>query len=433
MSVPRAVAAFLVAGLVVLAAVATVLLYAEHRSATAEAIRQARTLTTVEARDVVGQVLDDAALKPGPAQEALDRVIRQRVLSPQVVRVKIWDPTGRIIYSDDTKLIGRTFVLAREEAYALDTGRTSAEVTNLSAAENIDEKHYGRLLQVYLGVRTPQGTKVLFETYQPYSVITEASRRLWMSTLPVIVGGLVVLYLIQVPLAYRMASRLRASQEERERLLVQSLATSDRERAVIAADLHDGVAQGLAGTSYILSAGAEKARTSDREAAETMARAATDLRRWVRELRSLIVTITPPTLHAQGLGVSLADLVATLEVRGVDVKLDVTGTDNLDETTEALLYRGAQEAVRNIVRHAEARNVELMVSRTTSSNGHGEQMVLIVRDDGKGIDPAAPARARGRGSVGLGLLDALTRSQGGELAIHGEPGTGTTFTLKLRP
>jgi len=108
----------------------------------------------------------------------------------------------------------------------------------------------------------------------------------------------------------------------------------------------------------------------------------------VRELRSLVVTITPPQLHVQGLATSLADLAATLEVRGltVTVDVDVIGTEELDETTETLVYRAAQEAVRNIVRHADAGMVTLRLSRdaTSVSGGREEVLVLRVRDDGRG-------------------------------------------------
>lgn len=81
-----------------------------------------------------------------------------------------------------------------------------AEVSDLDEAENAQEAHYGTLLQVYLGVRTPTGQPLLFETYQPYDTIHEASRRQWLTSLPVLVGGLVLLYLVQAPLAYRRAA-----------------------------------------------------------------------------------------------------------------------------------------------------------------------------------------------------------------------------------
>ena len=279
------------------------------------------------------------------------------------MRVKVWDATGRIVYSDDKSLVGLRFPLATDDLAVLKTGGASAEVSNLTASENMGEKKFGTLLQVYLGVRTPTGQRLLFETYQPYQTITDASRRTWLTSLPVLLGGLVLLYLVQAPLAYRMARRLKRSQDEREALLLASLAASDKERATIAADLHDGVVQGLAGASYSLSAAAERARDIDADTAQVMTATAADLRRWVRELRSLVVTITPPQLHVQGLATSLADLAATLEVRGLAVTVDVTGTEQLDETTETLVYRAAQEAVRNIVRHADANVVTLSVAR----------------------------------------------------------------------
>jgi two-component system, NarL family, sensor kinase len=431
-SVPKAVAAFLVAGLVVLTAVGIALALALRQTATDEAIREARALTKLEATSVVGQVLLDQALVPGPAYDALDRVVRQHVLGSQIVRVKVWDATGRIVYSDDAELVGKSFPLASDELTVLETGGASAEVSNLTRSENMGERKFGTLLQVYLGVRTPTGQRLLFETYQPYQTITDASRRTWLTSLPVLLGGLVLLYLVQAPLAYRMARRLKRSQDEREALLLASLAASDKERAMIAADLHDGVVQGLAGASYSLSAAAGRARDIDADTAQVMTTTAADLRRWVRELRSLVVTITPPQLHVQGLASSLADLAATLEVRGLAVTVDVTGTEQLDETTETLVYRAAQEAVRNIVRHADARAVTLSVARDgTMSSGRGEEaLVLHVRDDGCGFE-AGGTSARGRGSVGLELLSALVTSHGGTLTIDAAPGRGTELVMRV--
>ncbi len=430
-SVPRAVATFLVAGLVVLSAIGAVLALALRQTATTEAIREARTLTSLEAEQIVGPVLVDDALVPGPAYDTLDRVVRQRVLGDLIVRVKIWDATGRIVYSDDTSLVGMSFPLEPEELELLKTGGASAEVSDLSRAENLDERQYGRLLQVYLGVQTPTGQRLMFETYQPYQTIIDESRRTWLSSLPVLLGGLVLLYLVQVPLAYRMARRLKRSQDEREALLFASLAASDRERAAIAADLHDGVVQGLSGASYSLSAAAERVRHRDTKAAQMMTDTAMDLRRWMRELRSLVVTITPPALHIQGLAASLADLAATLEVRGLAVSVDVTGTEQLDEATETLVYRAAQEAVRNIVRHADASTVTLSVERATAiGGGRQEMLVLRVRDDGRGFETGATS-ARSRGSVGLELLSAIVTSHGGSLTVESALGEGTELTLKV--
>src|SRR5689334_16139930 len=88
-SVPKAVAAFLAPGLLVVLLIGVFLVVAQRRTATAEAIRDARTLTNLEAVDVVGPLLTDAALAPGPAHDALDAVVRDRVLGSHIVRLKI--------------------------------------------------------------------------------------------------------------------------------------------------------------------------------------------------------------------------------------------------------------------------------------------------------------------------------------------------------
>ena len=424
-SVSRAVGVFLLVGLLVLSVLGGVLAWSQHQIATAEAIRDARTLTNLEASDVIGPLLNDAALRPGPERDALDQVVRNRVLGTWIVRVKVWDASGHIVYSDDASLIGQHFPLGQEEREVLGSDRTVAEVSNLTAAENLEEKQFGRLLQVYRGFRTPEGTPLLFETYQPYSVVTETSQRMWLASLPILLGGLLLLYIVQAPLAYRMARRLRRSQEEREALLVGALAASDRERSAIAADLHDGVVQGLAGASFSLSAEADRAGSTDPAAARVMQTAAADLRRWVRELRSLVVTIVPPALRAQGLRSSLTDLAATLEGRGIAVTVDVTDVEPIDEATEALVYRAAQEGVRNIVRHADASAVVLTVARRGT-----DELVLTVRDNGRGL-AGAHESARRRGSVGLDLLGQLIDSHGGRLTVGDVEDGGAQLVVVL--
>ena len=429
-SVPTAVAAFLVAGALALAAVSGLLVLTQSRAATRQAIHDARTLTALKASDVLSPVLTDASLGPGPGRVALDRAVRRRVLGPSIVRVKIWDASGRIVFSDDRSLIGLHFPLEQAQQRALLTSRSAAHLSELEGAENRDERQFGKLLEVYLGVKTSSGQRLLFETYQPYRVIADASRRRWIASLPAILSGLLLLYLVQAPLAYRMARRLRRSQDEREALLLASLAASDRERTVIAADLHDGIVQTLAGASMFLSAASQRAAATNRDAAMAMATTAADLRRCVRELRSLVVTITPPALHDQGLARSLTDLVATLEMRGLHVEVDIAVNDPLPEATETLIYRAAQEAIRNIVRHAKAMAVTLTLELAwTNDDRHRTDVRLRVLDDGQGFDVAqSPPRA----SVGLQLLGQLVAGQGGTMTIDGgRNGQGTCLIVRL--
>src|SRR6185437_1259027 len=146
-----------------------------------------------------------------------------------------------------------------------------------------------------------------------------------MSLLPALLGALVILYLVQVPLAYSLARRLRARQREREALLRSAIDASDLERRRIAADLHDSAVQRLAGVSLSLAAaGSRNGRegsSGDEELRAAVREAAAETRETIRELRTLLVDIYPPTLQRSGLTAALSDLVAPLRAAGITVTL----------------------------------------------------------------------------------------------------------------
>jgi signal transduction histidine kinase len=305
----------------------------------------------------------------------------------------------------------------------LRTGGTRAELSDLTGPENRFEQGQGSLYEVYLPVRAPDGTPLLFETYQRTSSVASTGRRIWMPFAALLLASLVLLWLVQVPLAWRLDRKLRRTQEGREALLVHAVEASTDERRRIAAELHDGPVQDLAGLSYSLSAAAQT--ESSHTARETLDRAAAGTRDSMRQLRSLLVEIHPPNLRASGLEAALADLLAPLEARGMATELSVDPGIDLDEDAERLVYRAAAEALRNVQRHARAGSVRVAVS--TSGGG----ALLEVVDDGAGFAPAERERRRDEGHVGLSLLEELAARAGGRLDVRSAPGEGTTFALEL--
>ncbi|GAC1323471.1 MAG: hypothetical protein NVSMB13_03410 [Mycobacteriales bacterium] len=426
-SIARPVAIFLLAGLAAAAVITGAGIAVQRRLATDDAIKDAKRLTAVVGRDVAGpQLTDEALAGSGPAQLALDRFVHAHVLSPSIVRVKVWDPSGRILYSDDTRLVGQQFPLGEDEQNAIKSGQVIAEVSNLQAPENADERPFGKLLEVYLGMRTTSGQPVLFETYQQYGVISAYGQQTWRAFAPALLVGLALLYVVQVPLAVSLARRLRAGERRQVDLLRQALAASDTERRRIAADLHDGVVQGLAGASYSLSAAGGKVAAAGLPAeAALITQTATGLRQWVRELRTLVLNIAPPKLHEEGLSPALADLTSTVRASGVEVTTDVDADVRLRTEDETLLFRVAQEAVRNVLRHAQARSVHVSLQRDD------RRIRLVVADDGVGFDAATRARRRGEGHLGLELATALAEQTGCVLALSSEPGAGTLVSLEI--
>jgi signal transduction histidine kinase len=126
--------------------------------------------------------------------------------------------------------------------------------------------------------------------------VSASGRRLWTAFAPALIGGLLLLQLVNLPLAHSLVRRLRRGQEEREALLRRALDASQTERRTIAADLHDGVVQDLVAVSYSLSAEARRINGDHGGApSRTLQDGAAKTRDSVRALRTLLVDIYPRT------------------------------------------------------------------------------------------------------------------------------------------
>jgi two-component system NarL family sensor kinase len=421
----RPVATFALSGLAVLVLVAVAGALALRSLSTSEAVRDARRLATVTGRGIVEPALTTAVVRGDPGAIArLNSIIHQRVLAADVARIKIWNAEGKILYSDEPRLIGNRYPLGPDELRALRTETAATEVTNLTSPENTYERNLGKLTSVYLGLRAQDGTPVLFEEYLRSSAISGDSRTVARLFAPVGIVALLVLAALQVPLAWRMAHRIRAAQRDRELLLERAIDASERERRVIAAGLHDGVVQELAGHSFQMAAAIEQ-QQPEPELRRVLAEGAAGTRNAIRQLRSLLLEIYPPALRDHGLAAALPDLAAPLTARGVDVTVEVEPGPDLSTEVEQLVFRTAQEAIRNVAAHAGAEHVDIEVTR----NGAG--LTLRVSDDGRGFDQAALADRREQGHLGLVMLGDLAQSAGGSLRIISEPGDGTTIELEV--
>jgi signal transduction histidine kinase len=419
----RAVIQFSVTGMLAVLLLGVIAVTLLRHTGTTEAIRSSKQLTQLAGDGVVAPYITPALLRRDPAAIArLDAVVRARVLHDPVVRVKVWDASGMIIYSDLHRLIGSRYPLGAAEQMALRSGKADAEVSDLARPENRFERSQKKLLEVYLGIRSTNGKPLLYEEYQRFSSISASGQRLWKRFLPALVGALVLLELAQIPLAVSLARRLQRGQRDREALLRNAVEASDRERRRIASDLHDGVVQSLAGASYNLAAAAGELAPGSRPR-EAVERGAEQTRRTVRELRSLLVDIYPPTLRRAGLETALSDLLTGVEGDGVEARLTVDPGIELAPETEALLFRAAQEAVRNARAHAQASTLDVSV------HAHDGTVVLEVADDGRGFAVPDPGEAS-NGHFGLRILADLARDAGARFDIVSAPGEGTRVVLE---
>jgi two-component system, NarL family, sensor kinase len=423
----RVFAQVVAAAAVVLAVVAVAGAFASRKIAEREAVHDAATTTDLLAESAVQPAVTDDLVSGSPsAVAALDAVVHRSVLGDSVVRVKVWTPDGRIVYSDEPRLIGSTFALGEEERDVLATPMTHAEVSDLSRPENRFEQGSGPLLEVYRPVWTPSGQPLLFETYQPYDTVTTRTGQLWRGFAGITVSSLLLLIVLMLPILWRLLDRVRAAHDQRVQLLERAVDASTSERQRVAASLHDGVVQELAGASFAVAGAADRARTEGHDGlAGTLTTASDAVRGAVAGVRSLLVDIYPPSLSSAGLVAALTDLVATTRTRDVDVRLELPpdGWTGLDADGERLLYRVAQEALRNAVRHARATHIVVGVHEEPG------MVTLTVSDDGVGFDPVAVLAEPPEGHLGLRVMADLAEQAGAQLSVASAPGHGTRWRL----
>jgi len=427
-SVASAVARFVLGSLIAISVIVIGAFFVLRGVAIDEATRDTRERVGAEGRLVEAAGLSNGILTGDPAAiHKMDDLVIHKVLSDSIVRVKLWTEDGRILYSDDRRLIGSRFPLGETERALFRRGGSDADLSDLDKSENRYERPEGKLLEAHTTVRAPDGTVLLFEIYQRFSSISASGARLLGMLAPPLIGGVVVLLLLQVPLAWTMARRLQRGTREREALLVNAIQASTRERQQIASALHDGVVQDLAGVAFGLAPlTTEAQRRGDDADAEVLDGATRRLRQGVRDLRSLLVEIHPPNLETAGLRVALSDLLSPLEADGITTTLRVDETAaSTPSPNETLVYRVAREAIRNAREHARPSTVAVTVTRTADAT------VLAVVDDGSGFSPDDRRRRKTEGHMGLTLLEGIVDQVGGTLDVTSAPGSGTTITLTL--
>jgi len=426
-SVASAVLWFVASGLVAIALIGFGVIYAARNTATDEAVADSIRLTEVVSRGLVEPVLDDGVVSGDPdALDRLDASVQERIIGDAIVRVKLWTRDGVIVYSDEARLIGQQYPLDSGDVAAFDTDEAEAEISDLSNPENLYEREFDKLLEVYFPVRTPDGTALLFEAYLPYSSVTSNASVIWRRFLPVLLFGLVVLAFVQIPLAWSLAYRLRRRQDERETLLRRAVEASDRERRTIAAELHDGAVQDLIGQSFRLTAVADRLAGNADDSAITDVREASDqARKTVQELRTLLVDLYPPNLASEGLESALSDLIVPLSAKGIDASVSVDLSPRLPSGAERLIYRAAREALRNVLRHSGASRVDIAIERRSGVAS------LSVSDNGRGIAGAERERQRSSGHLGLDLVESFVADAGGVCRTLPRDEGGTRFVVEV--
>lgn len=223
-----------------------------------------------------------------------------------------------------------------------------------------------------------------------------------------------------------MADRLAAADEDNSRLQAELLRLQDEERAQFARDLHDEIGPYLFAVGIDAAAMGQAARAQGlTDAADRAGLIASAVVHMQRQVRQMLARLRPVRAVELGLAPALTDLIAFWRARRPDVAFTLTlelGDEiDLGANARVALYRVAQEAVTNAVRHGEPSHVSIALGRSLGA------VTLKVADDGLG------ARAT-NGRIGFGLLGMRERvdALAGELYIETGPGgRGWSVTARL--
>lgn len=202
----------------------------------------------------------------------------------------------------------------------------------------------------------------------------------------------------------------------RQRAINDLVTVQEEERSRISRDLHDHVGQLLTGLNLGLSAAIDN--PNGQKLSELKSLGATildDVRRISRDLR-------PALLDELGLESAIKRFVREFVKDHLKVDILVRTPETLERNTATVIYRVTQEALTNIVRHADARHASVVV--TTSVEG----IQLIVEDDGKGFDPNTVAATE---HIGLSSMRERIELLGGTFTVESSHETGTTINAKL--
>jgi two-component system NarL family sensor kinase len=360
-----------------------------------------------------------AAANPSVAEYAVfDVAVRVNVLGGETVRVKVWDQTGTIVYSDAEELQGRTFDLPSYAAKAFAEG-SETHISDLSEPAHSFDRGHGELIEFYVALPDPSGTP-------SYVVEVEQDARGFNNALSLITPNIwasigIGLAAIGLVMAVGVAARTREVNSRRrqaEGLLDSSFRAQEEERRRVVSALHDDIGQPMYRLLYGLEGSQARLKPSDPVSVELgkLAGIVRDMDATLRnELRLLHFELAADT----GLSTALEELAdLTRAESALDVELTVDDDEAAPAVARTEMYRAAREALTNVRKHSSADKVSMHLFRK------GGWLVLEVWDNGTRQD------SRTRPGLGLSTTRRRFKALDGDVTLEFNT-SGATFSAWL--
>jgi PAS domain S-box-containing protein len=242
-----------------------------------------------------------------------------------------------------------------------------------------------------------------------------SSTSMLISSIPVTVRNEPCILLIAHDISARKRSQEALRKAEAELMLGLQARAALEERQRLARELHDSVSQTLYGVSLAVNTALTLYNEDQEKSLEALRYALTQSRTALTEMRALIFELRPESLESDGLVAALSKQLDAVRARSqADIRLSLPEEPEIPLTIKEALYRIAQEALNNTIKHAEATRVEVRLE----NNDGG--LLLQVRDNGVGFDPGADYP----GHLGLNSMRERAQGLGGSLEIESAPGCG---------
>ncbi len=223
----------------------------------------------------------------------------------------------------------------------------------------------------------------------------------------------------------RLFDQVRQSRARLQELSRRLVAIQEKERRAIAGELHDEAGQALTGLMIGLSLLEKQGTGHDEATMRRIARLKEMTSGIMENLHRLAMNLRPTSLDRLGFVAALRQHLEDLgREHGLETDFEVVDLDDarLPEDVETALYRVGQEALTNVLRHASATSVSVLLKR------RGSAVAMIIEDDGRGFDVGATEES---GRLGLYGMQERAAALGGRFTIESSPGSGTTVLVEV--
>lgn len=392
----------------------------------------------------------------------------QTVMMPEIVRVKIYDATMAVVWSDEPRLIGQRFpdnpqligAVAGKIMVNLETGKKKGE--------NIYERGERQLVEVYVPIVFPGDPRVVgvVETYKEPTQVFRNIRRGQITIVGTALAGGTLLYLSLFWIVRRAARRIETQHQTLE-LQGREVAAANQELRAVQAQLVEAermaaigqvvaaVAHGIRNPLANIRASAQVALPDCKECAraplgpKSLTNIITEVDRLEGRLKDLLQFVRPAERQSQPLDLNTILRAALQIMAGRIAKAPVKVDEQLAPALPVvmgdpmLIEQVFVNLIGNAIEACPGDGTITLTTGTKQDNGGPPQVFVEVRDTGNGIPPDEiskifdlfyTTKAQGTG-LGLAIARKFTEAHGGTIAVRSRPGEGATFrvTLPTRP